>query len=563
MTATLRLASAMDTTPADGIAASTAPVHARDTANMPRVGRVVSATGSKVVVLIEDASRAALDASPKIQVGALVKMPTSRTVVFGMIGGHSIPLPATAAGESEIKLLEVELLGECALQADGGLTQFRRGVSTYPVSGNPVLATTPEDLRSVYARPQVATVRVGAIHQDRSLAAHVMIDDLLGKHFAVVGATGSGKSCTVALVLRAILDRHNHAHVLMLDPHNEYSRAFGDMAEVVDYSNLQLPYWLFNFEELCEVLRCTGVSVEAAEVAILNEFIPAAKRQALGANADARHLTADTPSPYRMTLVVQYIDEAMGRLDKPDSLAPYQRLKAGLNALMNDARFAFMFGTGIAMRDNMVAILSRIFRIPDQGKPITILDLSGLPSEILNVVASVLCRMVFDFALWSDGMFPILLVCEEAHRYAPEDTRRGFEPTKRSLSRIAKEGRKYALSLCVVSQRPSELASGMLSQCSTIFALRLSHKKDQELVRSAMSEAAFGLLDSLPSLGNAEAVVVGEGVSIPMRLVFDDLPAERRPKSAAAAFSTSWQSETEGGDDVLHEIVDRWRRQRR
>ncbi|MGH6830533.1 MAG: ATP-binding protein, partial [Methylocella sp.] len=347
-----------------------------------------------------------------------------------------------------------------------------------------------------------------------------------------------------------------------LDPHNEYSRAFGDTAEVIDLRGLQMPYWLFNFQEFCEVLVHAGVSIGMAEAAILGELIPAAKRQFLN-SADARHITVDTPSPYRMTLVLQMVDEAVGRLEKPDSLAPYQRLKAGLNAIMSDARFNFMFGGLIAMRDNMATILSRIFRIPVDGKPATILDLSGLPSEILNVVVSVICRMSFDFALWSDGAVPILLVCEEAHRYAPEDSRLGFEPTKRALSRIAKEGRKYGLSLCVVTQRPSELAAGMLSQCNTIFALRLGHQRDQDIVRAAMSESAFGLLDALPSLGNAEAIAVGEGVSIPMRLAFDMLPAEHRPKSGTANFSSSWQKDTSNSDEFLGQVIDNWRRQRR
>ena len=130
------------------------------------------------------------------------------------------------------------------------------------------------------------------------------------------------------------------------------------------------------------------------------------------------------------------------------------------------------YGTG----DRMAAILSRLFRIPVEKKPITIADLSGVPSEILNVVVSVLCRITLDFALWSERSSPILVVCEEAHRYAPRATGLGFEPTKRALGRIAKEGRKYGVSLCVVSQRPSDLATEMLSECNTIFALRMSNQ---------------------------------------------------------------------------------------
>jgi DNA helicase HerA-like ATPase len=210
----------------------------------------------------------------------------------------------------------------------------------------------------------------------------------------------------------------------------------------------------------------------------------------------------------------------------------------------------------------MSEVLSRLFRIPVEGRPITIVDLSGVPSEILNVVVSVLSRMMFDFAVWSDRALPMLLVCEEAHRYVPQDTTLGFEPTKKSLSRIAKEGRKYGVSLCVVSQRPSELATGILSQCNTIFALRMSNQKDQEFVRSALSESAMGLMEFLPSLRNAEAIAVGEGVSVPVRIRFNELPEDRRPLSGTAQFSTAWQNDDED-QSFIDTVVERWRRQRR
>ena len=255
-------------------------------------------------------------------------------------------------------------------------------------------------------------MRIGAIHQDRSLAASIGVDDLLGKHFAIVGATGSGKSCATALILRAILTRHPNAHVLLMDPHNEYSQAFGDMAEIIDAGSLQLPYWLFNFQEFCEVLSNVGVNVGTSESAILNEFIPAARRSFLGQSEPTRHITTDTPIPYRLTQLIQYIDEAMGRLDRPDTLEPYQRLKSAIMTLLGDGRFAFMYGNSVMMRDNMSKIVMRLFRLPVEGKPITILDLSAIPTEILNVVVSVICRITFDFAFWSDGAVPTLLVCE-------------------------------------------------------------------------------------------------------------------------------------------------------
>jgi DNA helicase HerA-like ATPase len=250
----------------------------------------------------------------------------------------------------------------------------------------------------------------------------------------------------------------------------------------------------------------------------------------------------------------------MSKLDRPDIAIPYLRLQARIQALKDDTRFSFMF-SGLDVRDNMTDILSRILRIPVNGKPMTILDLSGVPSEIIDVVVSMLCRTVFDFALWNTGgkAVPVLLVCEEAHRYvAADDT--GFGPTKKVMSRIAKEGRKYGVSLCLVTQRPSELSLDILSQCNTLFVLRMSNGPDQEFVRHAVPESGLGLMNALPALRMQEAVVVGEGVTIPMRIRFDDLEPEHQPRSGVASFSESWRDPEEAAHSIAA-TVERWRHQ--
>lgn len=525
-----------------------------------RLGRVVSVSGSQVVILLDNHNNGEkAEGSLALQMGALVKMRTPSSVVFGLVSGLSIPIPGQDSQDTEMKIVELELLGEAWNGANGGQAPFQRGVSVFPALGDIVYASTQEDLAQVYARPAVSNVRVGTIHQDQSVPAFLVTDDLLGKHFAVLGTTGSGKSCAVALILRAILSRHSNGHVLLLDPHNEYSRAFGDSAEVLDTSTLQLPYWLLTFDEFVEIMFGNKTRERSAEITILGELILSAKRAFLGGATGGELVTVDTPIPYRLGELARIIDEAMGKLDRPENSAPYMRIKARLSTLQTDQRYAFMF-PGLAVRDNMAAILSLIFRLPVNGRPVTIVDLSGVPSEILNVVVSVLARMTFDFALWSDRETPILLVCEEAHRYMPLDSKLGFEPTKKALSRIAKEGRKYGVSLALVSQRPSELATGILSQCNTIFALRLSNQKDQDFVRAAMSESAIGLMDFLPSLRNAEAIAVGEGVSVPVRLCLEELPEECRPLSGTASFSTAWDKD---GQSDVETIVARWRRQRR
>ncbi len=216
-----------------------------------------------------------------------------------------------------------------------------------------------------------------------------------------------------------------------------------------------------------------------------------------------------------------------------------------------------MFGS-LTVYDGMTQVLSRIFRVPVNNKPITIVELTGLPTEIINVVVSVLARMTFDFAHWSEGKVPLTLVCEEAHRYVPASDHLGFEPCKRAIAKIAKEGRKYGVALCIVSQRPSEIDPTILSQCNTVFALRMSNDRDQEIVNSAITDTGSGLLEFLPSLGQREALAFGDGVALPVRIKFDELPANCLPRSTTARFTEHWQRSV-GDEGFLEQVVEKWR----
>ena len=247
----------------------------------------------------------------------------------------------------------------------------------------------------------------------------------------------------------------------------------------------------------------------------------------------------------------------MGKLENKRDLSPYRNLKTRLETISHDPRYAFMFGS-LTVYDGMAQILGRIFRVPVNDKPITILELTGLPTEIVNVVVSVLCRMTFDFALWSEGQVPVTLVCEEAHRYVPANPKLGFEPCKRAIAKIAKEGRKYGASLCIVTQRPAEIDPTILSQCNTVFALRMSNDRDQEIVKSAISDTGSGLLEFLPALGQREAIAFGDGVALPVRIKFDELPKHCMPRSSTARFTEKWQKSV-GDEGFLEGIVDRWR----
>ncbi len=496
-----------------------------------------------------------------LQIGSLVKMRVGETSVFAMVKGLNIPELADSQSDAEIRMMELELVGEGVPGPDGGPVVFRRGVSFYPTLGDSVYAVNQDDLTRVYAQPNVSSVKVGTIYQDQSLPAYISVDDLLGKHFAVLGTTGSGKSCAVATMLRAILSRHREGHVLLLDLHGEYGHAFTDFAELLGAGEFSIPYWLLNFEELQEII-VEKTEDQEVDRSILREAVIFAKKAFDEGDENIGWFDGDSPVPYRLQEVLRHLDLALGKLDKPTGSAPYFRLRNRINALLVDRRFDFMFQEGFSVADNMAEILSRLFRVPANGKPITILDLSEVPSDIMKVVISLLCRMTFDFAYWAERDTPVLLVCEEAHRYAGQLDGSGFDLTKRALSRIVNEGRKYGVSLGIVSQRPSELDLGILSQCSTIFAMRMNNLKDQEYVRGTLSESGLGLIDALPSLRTGEAIVVGEGISVPARVYLNLLPENQRPRSSTAEFSKYWKI-GEGKAEAVGKVVNRWRRQRR
>ncbi|HEX5079056.1 MAG TPA: DUF87 domain-containing protein, partial [Geminicoccaceae bacterium] len=514
------------------------------------LGYVISVAGSVVW--------AALD--PKgaghAEIGAMVRLQSAQMRSFGII--TTLKSEGRRSAEENPGLVEVRLLGEMAAGSD----RFQRGVSSHPALDSPIHMASRDELRAIFARPDRPTVRLGTLHQASDLPAYAITDNLLGKHFAVLGTTGAGKSCSVTVILRAILEANPHGHIIMLDPHNEYAPAFGKRAELLNPGNLKLPYWLLNFEEIAEVLVSKDSPERAyAESVILRNAVLAARRGACGGNTD--HITVDTPFPYRLSELVRLIKEAMGAFNKAESTAPYQHLISRIESITTDKRFDFMFSS-FMVNDTMAQVLARILRIPVEGKPVTIIDLSGVPSEIVDVTVSVLCRLVFEFALWSprDKAPPILLVCEEAHRYVPRDDEAAFAPTKRSISRIAKEGRKYGLSLCLVTQRPSELSVSSLSQCNTIFALRLGNEHDLTFVRNAIPDSSRWLTDAMPALNTREAVVIGDGVPVPMHIRFDELAPEHRPASTTPTFSDAWQRDL-ADDGLIAQTIERWRFQMR
>src|SRR5688572_13725816 len=524
---------------------------------LPAIGHVIDIAGSGSQVHMQAEKLVALEThkDPSVamsgQVGSQIKMAVGKSWLIANVR-------TLRAAENGMVIANVDFLGEGDRDATGRLTKFRRGVTRFPIPGCEVHAVTTEDLRSVFAAEDKAHIEIGTVYPTDDIRGALYVDPMLSKHFAVLGSTGTGKSTSVALILHRISQLSPEGHIVMIDPHGEYSAAFKGCGELFNVDNLQLPYWLMNFEEHCEVLLTTQGAERDRDSDILAKLLLAARTK--GKNLEQLgKVTVDSPIPYLLTDLNTILVNEMGKLDRAGDVLPFQRLKNKLDEIRADPRYSFMF-SGMLVSDTMGTLLAKLFRLPSHGRPISIVDVSGVPSEITSVVVSVLARMVFDYAIWSrtEAQKPLLLVCEEAHRYVPKDEHSSGQAVRRILERIAKEGRKYGVSLGLITQRPSDLAEGVLSQCGTIIAMRLNNDRDQACVRAAMPEGARGFLDAIPALRNRECIVCGEGVAIPIRVRFDDLEPEKRPASSDPSFASLW-CQTGDEEGIINRTIKRWR----
>ena len=392
----------------------------------------------------------------------------------------------------------------------------------------------------------------------------------MSKHFAILGTTGVGKSNGVAIILQRILDEKPDLRIFLIDPHNEYGRCFGEKAQVLTPRNLRLPFWLFNFEETIDAFFGGRPGIDE-EVEILSEVIPLAKAaygqykgntgSAIAKKKETRSsgYGVDTPVPYRIEDLLALIDERMGKLENRSSRMTYHKLHPAHSDVPQSSALRLhvrerhrrrrhhgrgaeppvpVAGERQADDDHAAR------RFPGRGRRTRWCRCSRAWPSISDCGATVRRRCLF--------------VCEEAHRYAPADSKIGFGPTRRALSRIAKEGRKYGVFLGLVTQRPAEIDATIISQCSTLFVMRLSNDRDQALIRSAVSDAAANLLSFIPSLGTGEVFAFGAGVALPTRMKFKELPPALRPTSEAGG-NTRVIAGTVADRDMVASVIDRWR----
>ena len=391
-----------------------------DNANEP-IGIVleIAGSGSAIALDLQRLQECSSDDDPSIalagQVGSQIKIRVGK--------GWLLASVRTQRQDSKTPggiMANVDFMGEGDEERlTGRIHSFRRGVTRYPIPGALIYPATSNDLKQIYASDGRSSVQVGTVFPTKDIRAGLYVDALLGKHFALLGSTGTGKSTSAALILHRICEHAPEGHIVMIDPHGEYSAAFKTTGMIFDVSNLQMPYWLMNFEEHCEVFLTSTGNDRQEDMDILSKSLLTARSKNRLAESMGK-ITVDSPIPYLLSDLTNMILTDMGKLDKATSTAPYMRVKSKIDELKADPRYQFLF-SGMLVGDTMAEFIAKIFRMPSKGKPISIIDVSGVPSDVTCTVVAVLSRLVFDFAIWSrdEKTRPVLLVCEEAHTMSP------------------------------------------------------------------------------------------------------------------------------------------------
>jgi DNA helicase HerA-like ATPase len=456
----------------------------------------------------------------------------------------------------------------------GGI--FEHGIKHYPIAGAEVHVVNEDDIKTIFVKFRSQGYSVGNLSTHSSLDVCLDPGALFGRHFAILGQSGAGKSWTVTNLLQRALKVMPNAHIILLDLHGEYSWKDRDgnrhyafekgTVRHIDARELEMPYWLMTFGELVDLFIDRTDDNASTQIAFLRDSVFDLRNKA-NKDLEIGHLSVDSPVYFSLDTLYQYFDEAnkmttnFGK-EKGPLAGQFDQFLMRLESRMNDVRYNFMLKPKHRTNsDSLSGLLRDFVGLGNPRAPLTIVDLSTVPFDVRPTVSAQIGRLAFEFNYWNPQYreFPLLLVCEEAHAYIPRDNDPRYEGTRQSMQRIAKEGRKYGVGLAVVSQRPNELSETVLAQCSTFICLRLTNPDDQDYVRKLVPEAERDLIEVLSSLGRGEALAMGEATPLPTRVQF--FKPSPVPNSSDVDFYQHWIAGTQDLD--IEDIVDRWRRQDR
>ena len=585
------------------------------------IGEIISVSGNTITVQLSDTMKSNMPVIDGIvyrigQIGSFLKVPLGYANLYGIvtqIGASAIPDSIKELAKQDYSLLDNRQWLNMVLVGEQIGRKFERGVSQSPTTGDKVHLVTIKDLDVIYGGyDETNSITVGNISISESLNAKIDLNKLVSRHCAILGSTGSGKSNAVGILLNAIASKNfKSSRILVIDPHGEYNEVLKEKSSVfkinadTDDVNLFIPFWALPFNELISIFSGTlsdqnrdyfKTKIKDAKLKSIDEN---------GLKVEKELVTADSPIPFSIKQLWFELDDferqTYNERAKPETITEkkiegsaeslvsndYEPASAGggspflnnkakgilgfldsVRLKLKDSTYNFLFEPGDYTPDLLGKVnkdlSSLLFEWLGNSKPVTILDLSGIPSEIMTSISGTLLKIVYDSLFWGQNISiggkeqPLLIVLEEAHNYlkAGENS-----ISSRAVQSIAKEGRKYGVGLVLVTQRPSELDETVLSQCGTIIALRMNNSKDRGHIRSAIQDELQTMIDLLPSLRTGEGIISGEGVKIPSRVQFYKL--SNAPKSSDPIVSEKWMNDkSKITEEDYKKLLSLWRNQK-
>lgn len=560
---------------------------------------VISVFPDKVKIAINDLENFQI-AEDKLKVGSYIRIADNDdSVLIAIIENFSIEIKNNESSNTAKRIYIIEAI-PLGMLIEG---KFERGGDTLTIPPKSVEPAKKEDINGIYDNSidENKKFTFSRLSSNNDILVPVDGNKFFGKHIAIVGSTGSGKSHTVAKIIQNAINCKkgkyrglNNSHIIIFDIHSEYKSAFKD-ANLINIDNLILPYWLLNGDELEELFLDTGDNNNYNQSSVLRNLITINKQKSnnnqetidfdspvkfdineiynalCNLKKETHEYTNDLNTTYKgeVKTFKNYYEKYSDFFKEIHEFAPTVngKIKRGpysdgtidkfINRFynkINDKRLNFLFGEkskNISFED----VIKQFIGYSDENKTnVTIIDLSGVPFEVLSITVSLISRMLFEYGYYYKRLrckeneneiinndVPILLVYEEAHKYVPKSDLAKYKSSKQSIERIAKEGRKYGVTLLLASQRPSELSETIFSQCNNFIAMRLTNPNDQGYVKKLLPDTLGNLVDKMPNLKTGEALLIGDSITLPSIVQIDE--CDKKPSSNDIPYLELWKEE--------------------
>jgi len=500
------------------------------------------------------------------QVGSYLMVKQSDTRVLCTV--ESMWTEDSARGH-DIHKLRLVPLGE--FNTNGN---FERGINHFPTVGAELHVVSNWNLERIFSDFSDVFYKIGKLSTFEAIDVYLDASNFFGRHAAILGQTGAGKSWTVTSLIQSALRYMPNAHIIIMDMHGEYGDKKTDAhmsspfpaskVRCMDALDLEMPYWVLTYSDLAGIFISDDDPNASIQLAFLRGALSDLRIES-NKGSDLGHITVDSPVYFSLEALRDKFEDAnqetsdFGR-KKGALFGRFDQLLVRMHSLMNDGRYDFMLKPRLrTSTDSLVDLMRDFVGLGEPKANVTVLNLSAVPYDVAPTVTALIGRLAFEFNFWNPKCleFPIWLVCEEAQQYIPRDNNSRFKEARRTMEHISKAGRKYGVGLCVVSQRPHEVSETVLAQCGTFICMRISNPDDQEYLRAMVPDAARGTFSSLTSLARGEAVAMGAAVPMPVRFKMN-LP-NPPPNSSDGDFAEKW---SKGGEEIdVEQLVSNWHHQ--